>query len=218
MKDLLKMDIKTITIIVLVGIIFLMRCGGGNKDKTISNPIKVDNKKYITISKVIDTIYVTKKQTKYIKGSDINHYIIKNNDIVKTEFVKVDTSEILTKYNEKVVYNDEFILEDSLGVVSVTDTLYQNKILGRKWDSNIKERTISEKTYLKEKPRNQIYIGANIHMNNNLNVHLLNSGLILKTKKDKLYQLNIGLSSNNITNTLEPIYGVGLYWKIKIKK
>jgi hypothetical protein len=216
MKDILKMDIKTITIIILVGIIFLMRCGGG--EKTISNPIKIDDKKYITINKVTDTLYVTKKQTKYIKGADIEHYVIKNNDIIKTEYVNVDTTEILKKFNEKVVYNDVLVLKDSLGTVSVADTIYQNKILGRTWDTNIKERTITEKTYLKEQPKNQVYIGTNLNVNNDLNIHLLSGGLMLKTKKDKVYQLNVGLTPNNITNTLQPIYGVGMYWKIKLKK
>lgn len=211
------MDIKTICIILLVGIILLMRCGGGS-EKTISNPIKIDDKKYITINKVTDTLYITKKQTKYIKGADIEHYVIRNNDIIKTEYVNVDTTEILKKFNQKIVYKDVLILKDSLGTVSVTDTLHQNKILGRTWDTNIKERTITEKIYLKEQPKNQVYIGTNLNVNNDLNIHLLSGGLMLKTKKDKVYQLNVGLTPNNITNTLQPIYGVGMYWKIKLKK
>ena len=66
--------------------------------------------------------------------------------------------------------------------------------------------------------KNQVYIGTNLNVNNDLNIHLLSGGLMLKTKKDKVYQVNVGLTPNNITNTLQPIYGVGMYWKIKLKK
>ena len=47
------------------------------------------------------------------------------------------------------------------------------------------------------------------------------AGLLIKTKKDKIYNLGVGVS-NRVTDgtngTLSPYIGGGVYWKIKFKK
>jgi adenosyl cobinamide kinase/adenosyl cobinamide phosphate guanylyltransferase len=49
----------------------------------------------------------------------------------------------------------------------------------------------------------------------------IGAGVILKTKTDKLYQLNLGISNQQSAtggNQVVPYVGGGIYWKIRIKK
>jgi hypothetical protein len=113
------------------------------------------------------------------------------------------------------------VLPDSLGTVSVIDTISQNKILGRTFDAKVKERTIKETTIVKELPKNQLYFGFNGGFNKADVVSNVGTGLILKTKTDKLYQLGIGVANRVVDGTngsLTPYIGGGVYWKIKVKK
>jgi hypothetical protein len=108
-----------------------------------------------------------------------------------------------------------------LGTVSVTDTISQNRILGRTFDAKVRERTIREELIVKEPAKNQVYYGLNAGFNKEDYVSSIGAGIILKTKKDKIYNLNIGVNNTTIdgTNgTLSPFIGFGTYWKIKLKK
>ena len=52
-------------------------------------------------------------------------------------------------------------------------------------------------------------------------VSAVGAGLILKTKKDKIYNLNIGVNNRTVDGTngsFSPYIGFGTYWKIKVKK
>jgi hypothetical protein len=45
--------------------------------------------------------------------------------------------------------------------------------------------------------------------------------LILKTKKDHLYQVNLGVANrtlDGVSGELRPYIGGGVFWKIKVKK
>jgi hypothetical protein len=92
--------------------------------------------------------------------------------------------------------------------------------LGRKWNAYLKERTVKETTIVKELPKNQVYWGFNGGFNRQDVVSNVSAGLILKTKKDKLVQLNVGVANNQTPtgNVMSPYVGVGMYWKIKLKK
>jgi hypothetical protein len=46
-------------------------------------------------------------------------------------------------------------------------------------------------------------------------------GVILKTKKDHLYQVGIGVANrtvDGVSGEFKPYIGGGVYWKIKLKK
>jgi hypothetical protein len=98
-----------------------------------------------------------------------------------------------------------------LGTIDVTDTISRNKIIGRKWNAQIKEKTITNTTIVKELPKNQVYAGISGVVGNS-NV-LVGPQLTLKTKKDNIYGLNVYLDNN-----LNKYIGFNLAWKIKLKK
>jgi hypothetical protein len=181
--------------------------------------ITIDGKKYEVIKHTIDTVDVIKTKVVTKRGEDIYHETI----VEKEVFIpaNIDTAALLKNYYSKVLYKDVLVLPDSLGTVSVTDTISQNRILGRTFDAKVRERTIREELIVKEPAKNQVYYGLNAGFNKEDYVSAIGAGIILKTKKDKIYNLNIGVNNTTIdgTNgTLSPFIGFGTYWKIKLKK
>ena len=181
--------------------------------------IRIEGKKYEVIKHTIDTVEVEKVKVVTKKGQDIVHEVIEHDTLVK--LVDVDTTAILKDYLAKVIYKDTLKLDDGLGIVAVTDTIHKNRILGRTFTANVKERIIKEELIVKEPARNQLYYGLNAGFNKEDYVSAVGAGLILKTKKDKIYNLNIGVNNRTVDGTngsFSPYVGFGTYWKIKVKK
>jgi hypothetical protein len=221
MMNFFKLDVKTIALIILAGIVIYNFWYGESGDKQ-GEIIKVDGKKYEVIKRTVDTIVKTRTQTKYVKGDDIYHETVveKEKRVEVPVLTKVDTLTILKDFYKKVIYKDTIKLDGDMGMIALTDTISKNKLLGRKWIAYLKERTIKETTIVKELPKNQVYWGFNGGFNKEDVVNNVSAGLILKTKSDKLLQLNLGVSNNQTPtgNKISPYVGVGMYWKIRIKK
>jgi hypothetical protein len=109
------------------------------------------------------------------------------------------------------LYKDRLVLNDGLGIVEITDTISRNKIIGRKWNAQINERTITDTKIVKELPKNQVYVGVQGMVGNSS--ALIGPQLTLKTKKDNLYGANLLIDGNG-----NKYFGVSVGWKIKLKK
>ena len=214
MKKLL--NLKNIAIALLIVIVVFQQCGGNKK--TTGEIVKVDGKKYELIKHEIDTVEVVKTKVVTKKGEDIYHETIKE-VIIPTI---VDTQALLHDYFAKNIYKDTLQLPDSLGTVSLIDTITQNKILGRTFNASVKQRTIKETLIVKELPKTQVYYGFMGGFNKVDVVSNIGAGALIKTKKDKIYQLGIGVAnkvgSDGTTGALSPFISGGVYWKIKFKK
>jgi hypothetical protein len=219
MMNLFKIDVKTIVLIILACIVayYYFKDNGGDTPGEI---VSVNGKKYELLSHKVDTVVVDHYKTKVVKGDDIYHETIVEKNVEVPVLTKVDTLTILKEFYKKVVYKDSLKLDNDLGMISITDTIYKNKVLGRKWNAYLKERTVKETTIVKELPKNQVYWGFNGGFNKEDVVSNVSGGLILKTKKDKLVQLNVGVANSNTPtgNKMTPYVGFGMYWKIKLKK
>jgi hypothetical protein len=183
--------------------------------------IRIDGKKYEVIKHTIDTVEVEKVKVVTKRGEDIVHEVIDVDTLVLKELVNVDTAALLKDYLAKVVYKDTLTLDGGLGTIALTDTISKNRILGRTWDAKVKERTIKEELIVKEPARNQVYYGLNAGFNKEDYVSAIGAGVILKTKKDKIYQLGLGINNRTVDGTngsFSPYVGFGTYWKIKVKK
>ena len=183
--------------------------------------IRIDGKKYEVLKHTIDTIEVEKVKVVTKKGEDIVHEVIDVDTLVLKELVNVDSAAILKDYLAKIVYKDTLVLDGGLGTIALTDTIMKNRILGRTWDAKVKERIIKEEMIVKEPARNQVYYGLNAGFNKEDYVPAIGAGMILKTKKDKIYQLGIGVNNRTTDGTnggFSPYVGFGTYWKIKVKK
>jgi len=211
------LNIKNIAIAVLIVIVLLEYFNPGGKMP--GRTVRIDGKKYEVIKHDIDTFEVVKTKVVTKKGADIYHETIVEKEVIIPAVV--DTAALLKDYYSKVLYKDVLVLPDSLGTVAVTDTISQNKILGRTFDAKVKERTIKETMIVKELPKMQVYYGFNGGFNKADVVSHVGAGVILKTKKDKIYQLGAGVanrSTDGTNGTLSPYVGAGVYWKIKFKK
>ena len=120
MKKLL--NLKNIAIALLIVIVVFQQCGGNKK--TTGEIVKVDGKKYELIKHEIDTVEVVKTKVVTKKGEDIYHETIKEVTIPAI----VDTQALLQDYFAKNIYKDTLQLPDSLGTVSLIDTITQNKM------------------------------------------------------------------------------------------
>lgn len=214
MKKLL--NLKNIAIVALVIFVLLewFNPGGVMPGKKVY----IDGKPYEVLKHTIDTIDIVKTKVVTKKGEDIYHETIK--EVVIPTIV--DTQALLHDYFAKNIYKDTLQLPDSLGTVAVTDTITQNKILGRTFNASVKQRTIKELMIVKEPARTQVYYGLTGGFNKVDVVSNIGAGLLVKTKKDKIYQIGIGVSNkigtDGTNGTLSPYIGGGVYWKIKLKK
>jgi len=215
MKKLL--NLKNIAIAVLVIIVLLEYFNPGGKMP--GRTVRIEGKKYEVIKHDIDTFEVVKTKVVTKKGADIYHETIVEKEVIIP--ANVDTAALLKDFFAKNVYKDTLRLPDSLGMVAVTDTITQNKILGRTFNASVKQREIKETLIVKELPKNQVYYGFNGGFNKADVVSHVGAGVILKTKKDKIYQLGAGVANRTVDGTngsLSPFVGAGVYWKIKFKK
>jgi len=213
MKKLL--NFKNIAIVALILFVLLQWFNPGGVMP--GKKVYIEGKAYEVIKHEIDTIDIVKTKVVTKKGEDIYHETIKE-VIIPTI---VDTQALLQDFFAKNVYKDTLQLPDSLGTIAMIDTITQNKILGRTFNASVKQRTIKETMIVKELPKTQVYYGLTGGFNKEDVVSNIGAGLLIKTKKDKIYNLGIGVA-NRVTDgtngTLSPYIGAGVYWKIKFKK
>lgn len=201
-----KLDLKVLLIIGLVVALLLTRmCSSPNIP---GETIYVEGKPYEVIKHIIDTVKVDKVTTIYKPGGII--YV--HGDPIPPP-TNINKDSIVKEFYTKNTYKDTLKLKDNLGTVYITDTVFKNKIQNRTFIANITEKTINTTTIVKEKPRNQLYIGGVAGFDKVNIVNYVGPGLLLKTKSDKIYSVGVGLG----TDKQMSLQG-GLFWKIKLRK
>jgi len=216
---------REILILLLLGIILFLRgCGEDYGDKTL---VEVDGEQYELLESKTDTIFVEKevKVTKYVPKY-ITKEVIKEVEIP----VDVDSLAIIKDYFSKITVKDTLnltydfpeVVTDSLGNKPsgdlgfgiLTDVISQNSIESREIDWFFKIPTVYNTTIVKELPKNEFYWGLNGGFNKDDIISNVGAGLILKNKKNNLFQLGLGIQNNSNTSQLAPFISGGMYWKI----
>ena len=230
MNWLKKFDLKTILIMVLCVVLLIRSCGGDEVDEA-KEIIEVDGTDYELLEQKTDTIYVERevKVTKYVPKY-ITKEVIKEVEIP----VDVDSLAIIKDYFAKITVKDTLsltydfpdVVTDSLGNKPsgdlgfgiLTDIISQNSIQSREIDWFFKIPTVYNTTIVKELPKNEFYWGINGGFNKTDVISNVGGGVILKSKKNNLYQLGLGIQNNSNTSQLAPFVSAGMYWKIGKKK
>ena len=215
MKKLLNFKNIAIAALIIFVLLELWNPGGIMPGKTI----RIEGKKYEVIKHEIDTVDIVKTKVVTKKGDDIYHETIVEKEVLIPAVI--DTAALLKDYYSKVLYKDVLVLPDSLGTVAVTDTISQNKILGRTFNASVKQRTIKETTIVKELPKTKVFYGLEGGFNKADFVSSVGAGVLINTKKDKIYQLGLGVDNRTTDGTngsFSPYVRGGVYWKIKLKK
>lgn len=185
-----KIDLKTVIIFGLVIVIFLLNMCSTDVSQD-GKTVKIAGKTYTVIKHDIDTIMVPIKQIVYRDGKNI----YKENIIYKTIPSNVDTNTIIKNYYSQLIYKDTLKLTDSLGYVSIVDTIFNNSILNRKWESHVNKIIIKDFTVVKEQPKIQFFIGGFGGYNSQLSSIYLGPTIMLKNKKENTINLGIAVGT-----------------------
>ena len=205
------LNLKNIAIIALVALVAI-------KWLSPSEKVYVEGKPYEVIKNTTDTVTVVNTKVVFKKGKTVYKKVIVEKKIEVPTPILVDTMSILKGYYSKVSYKDTLLLSDSLGTVSILGTITQNKILDRTFNASIKQRTIKDTINIKELPKTKIYYGTEGGFNHTNFVSHLGVAVLVKTKKDRIYNLGVGYSSQVVGSKLQswtPYISTGMFWRVK---
>jgi len=118
---------------------------------------------------------------------------------------------LLQLYLNKMVYHDT-IRVGTYGYIAVLDSVKENKIAYRRTRDNFDIPVVKEtKTITKyAPPARNLFVGGGIVVNNTIGIRGAEAGMILKTKKDQLYNIKASVDLDG-----KVMYGVGYYHKLK---
>jgi len=160
---------------------------------------------------VKDSLILSKPQlTKTIQVE--SHDTIINQYLPDTNYAKLvlQYQEVVNTLLAKNIHSDSIRI-DSNGYVKITDTVQRNLITGRSSQVNIRYPIIKETITLPAKKVTQMYVGGLLQANPGINQ--VGVGALLKTRNDFLFGTSLGVNTNGALQ-----YGVGAYWKLKLKK
>jgi hypothetical protein len=200
--------LKVLYSIILTLIVVLLLQRSCNKAEQTEDTVEV---KTDTIYKhVHDTVIkkVTVLEKEYIHINKPEYYPGETIDTCKARF-----QNLLKEHLVRTIYTDTLEL-DSLGTIVIKDTVWINKLYGkREYIKNYKIPQVTKTITItkQEEPKRQLYVGLNAFANRS-DITAFSPGFMYKTKKDHVYQVSIGVGFNGVVT-----YGFGTYWKIKIK-
>jgi hypothetical protein len=133
----------------------------------------------------------------------------------------VDTSYILQKYYIKNYESDTIILKNKQGSIYLFDTISQNKVISRKFISNIRPKIVREPSPEPPKIKNRVYVGLNGSLSRQDWVNSIGTSVLLKTKDEKIFQIGVGVANRTFdgtTGNFVPYVTGGVYWELKLNK
>ena len=147
----------------------------------------------------VDTLIKDTTIYKYKKGKDIPFVVL--DTIYQVDEIH-DTIKIISDYSRTYAYYDTLKI-DSAQYVYVSDTISQNKILGRGYGGHFVQKTITITNETYRKPKNELYLGF-IGDYNRLDQRLgVGVGVVYKKQKESY---TLSYTTNHIS--------VGLYKKL----
>lgn len=210
-KKFISKNFTTILLLILILLVVLQRCGSSSNGK-IPKP-------------TTDTVYSTQYHYYVDSGKSKPIFIKGERDTIlesSVEYVPSDDYETLFNQFQELkeillsrnIYKDQIKI-DSFGTVDITDTLSQNKIVGRGFVNNIRipEKTITITNTVPIKPKTKWFIGGGVGVSQDKVINDFNLGLAIINKKDQLFELKGRVDLKG------KLYGeLNSFWKIKLHK
>ena len=188
--------------ILIIGFFFLGVFAYESCHKSYKKADFTDMSNYNKIKEIHDTVYLKTYRKTYIKGDSIPFVII---DVDTTTIH--DTAFIMYDYNLSRAYSDT-IKQDS-NIFVINDTISQNSIKSRSFESKITEKTIYVKEFYAEKAKYRLFYGIRGDFSPSNGLEVLSPGLMLSAKNKALIGLNLNINKNNNVS-----YSGSLYFKI----
>jgi hypothetical protein len=188
--------------ILIIGFFFLGVFAYESCHKTDKKADFTNMSNYNKIKEIHDTLYIKTYRKTYIKGDSIPFVII------ATDTATIhDTVYILSDYMRIYAYSDT-IKQDS-NIFVINDTISQNSIKSRSFESKITEKTIYVKEFYAEKAKYRLFYGIRGDFSQSNGLEVLSPGLMLSAKNKALIGLNLNINKNNNIS-----YSGSLYFKI----
>ena len=184
-------NIQSLLIVVLIVVVLLMRNCSGKGAPTEPNIVR---------DTIIEQVTIEKEYPVYVPKVE---YITKVN--IDTFSTPIDTSAILSDYYAIKTYEDKQVL-DSLNL-TITDTVSQNQIMGRKiaYNFTYPRTTIKETIYLNKR---ELYFGVGVTGNPD-QLQYLGGEMVFRNKKRQAYGLGVG-----VDQSLVPVISFRMLWKL----
>jgi hypothetical protein len=141
-----------------------------------------------TIVTHTDTLYHDTTILKYKKGSNIVYKVIDSVPNIVQIYVH-DTVKMINDYLSIKVYTDTFHI-DTNNSISIIDTISQNRILGRSYKADLKEKTIVVTNNIYHADKKSIYLGPVVDIRRFDNKIGIGAGVIYKASKSQIVSLN----------------------------
>lgn len=184
-----------IAVIVILSIfLFKAECG---KPSVKGEDIKVGGKTYEVIKRTIDTQYVPYK----VQGR--TDTLIEDTTVyVEVPYIdSVTLRKYAEEYYTKKVFNDTINI--NFGNVYIQDTVSRNRIISRTWWTDLELPTITETRIVKDKPKNELYVGIKSDFQKNGTFAGIGPSLLIKTKKNRIYGAGVSLVGSNIVYNIQ---------------
>jgi hypothetical protein len=205
-KELKKISISEILVLVLLIIIIFQRCGG-NKPQPDAPKI------------VRDTIWISNTGTTITKPTVTNTvpYTV-TVDHWNTEYLP-DTSSVakLAKQYEELVrkflatnIQKDSVKIDSIGHVYITDSVSSNLVKNRLVTWNLKYQQITTTITIPEPKKVHYYLGGYIQGQKADLINQIGTQLLIKNKREQVFGVSLGVNPS-----WEPQIGLSTYWKIR---
>jgi hypothetical protein len=188
--------------LLIIGFFFLGVFAYESCHKTDKKADFSDMSNYNKIKEIHDTLYIKTYRNRYIKGDSIPFVII------DTDTTTIhDTVHILSDYMRIYAYSDTINQDSNIFVIN--DTISQNRIKSRSFESKITEKTIYVKEFYAEKAKYRLFYGIRGDFSQSNGLEVLSPGLMLSAKNKALIGLNLNINKNNNMS-----YSGSLYFKI----
>lgn len=130
-------------------------------------------------------------------------------------------NDLANKFLAVNTYKDSITLKDTsgmrVGVVNLQDVVSENQLKSRSPSYQLSFPHTTTTITLREPPKNQVFFGGGLSGSPTFPVNGVDLGLIIKNKKDRVYDFKAGMRSYN-GSTFQPNFQIGTYWKIKFHK
>ena len=185
-----------------------------NRTKTVEKIVKVDGQ---SLHPIHDTIEV---EVPYDVEVPVEVEKPIPYAVHDTITLPIDTNFIVNQYlNTKNIFTNTYKFDKQQGSITITDTISMNKLIGRKYTTKITPRR--DTIRIPELPKTKLFVGFEGGMNKTDVVSHIGTGVLIKTKSDKIFHLGVGVANRVFDGTngsFSPYINGGVYWKVKLKK
>jgi hypothetical protein len=135
----------------------------------------------------------------------------------------IDTNAILNALGQKIFKKDILKLPSNIGTVILFDTISNNRIIGRSFKSDVKQKIVRDTMYTPIPRQNEFYVGLDAKFDKPNVINIVGLSVLFKNKDDRhMYRLGVGVTNRvddqGTNGKLVPFIGGGAYWKVKLKK